>query len=92
MKGFSPRNLKYMKAFAEAWPDFSFVQGVLAQLPWGHLACRGTKRRSPAAIELLHGGVEVVLVDAEQAGARAQVDHFPDVGKMVLLGTVVVPG
>ncbi len=21
MKGFSPRNLKYMRAFAEAWPD-----------------------------------------------------------------------
>lgn len=36
MKGFSPRNLKYMRAFAEAWPDESFVQGVLAQLPWYH--------------------------------------------------------
>ena len=36
MKGFSPRNLKYMRAFAEAWPDAEFVQEVLAQLPWGH--------------------------------------------------------
>ena len=36
MKGFSPRNLKYMRAFAEAWPDAEFVQGVLAQLPWYH--------------------------------------------------------
>ena len=36
MKGFSPRNLKYMRAFAEAWPDLEFVQGVLAQLPWYH--------------------------------------------------------
>ncbi len=36
MKGFSPRNLKYMRAFAEAWPDATFVQGVLAQLPWYH--------------------------------------------------------
>lgn len=36
MKGFSPRNLKYMRAFAEAWPDESFVQAVLAQLPWYH--------------------------------------------------------
>ena len=34
MKGFSPRNLKYMRAFAEAWPDAAFVQEVLAQLPW----------------------------------------------------------
>src|SRR5690606_11177944 len=30
MKGFSPRNLKYMRAFAEAWPDPEFVQVVLA--------------------------------------------------------------
>lgn len=36
MKGFSPRNLKYMRAFAEAWPDQPFVQEVLAQLPWYH--------------------------------------------------------
>ena len=36
MKGFSPRNLKYMRAFADAWPDSEFVQGVLAQLPWYH--------------------------------------------------------
>jgi len=36
MKGFSPRNLKYMRAFADAWPDAEFVQAVLAQLPWYH--------------------------------------------------------
>lgn len=36
MKGFSPRNLKYMRAFAEAWPELEFVQAVLAQLPWYH--------------------------------------------------------
>lgn len=36
MKGFSPRNLKYMRAFAQAWPDFEFVQQLLHKLPWGH--------------------------------------------------------
>lgn len=36
MKGFSPRNLKYMRAFAEAWPDNEFVQQAVALLPWGH--------------------------------------------------------
>lgn len=36
MKGFSPRNLKYMRSFAEAWPKLEFVQEVLAQLPWYH--------------------------------------------------------
>ncbi len=38
MKGFSPRNLKYMRSFAEAWPDAEFVQQAVAQLPWGHNA------------------------------------------------------
>lgn len=33
MRGFSPRNLKYMRAFAEAWPDGTFVQQAAAQLP-----------------------------------------------------------
>ena len=36
MKGFSPRNLKYMRAFAEAWPDEEIVQQAVARLPWGH--------------------------------------------------------
>jgi predicted nuclease of restriction endonuclease-like (RecB) superfamily len=36
MTGLSARNLKYMRAFAEAYPDPEFVQQVVAQLPWGH--------------------------------------------------------
>lgn len=38
MKGFSTRNLKYMRKFAEEYPDIEFVQQVAAQLPWFHLA------------------------------------------------------
>ena len=34
MHGLSPRNLKYMRAFAAAWPDRQFVQRVIAQIPW----------------------------------------------------------
>jgi predicted nuclease of restriction endonuclease-like (RecB) superfamily len=34
MSGLSPRNLKYMRAFAAAWPDPSIVQRVVAQIPW----------------------------------------------------------
>lgn len=34
MQGLSPRNLKYMRAFAAAWPDRAIVQGALAQIPW----------------------------------------------------------
>lgn len=49
MKGLSERNLKYMRAFAEAYPDFlivqplaaqlgnsPFVQPPVAQIPWTH--------------------------------------------------------
>jgi predicted nuclease of restriction endonuclease-like (RecB) superfamily len=36
MKGFSARNLKYMRALAEAYPDEPFVQQLVAQIPWGH--------------------------------------------------------
>jgi predicted nuclease of restriction endonuclease-like (RecB) superfamily len=31
MNGFSPRNLKYMRAFASAWPDREIVQRTVAQ-------------------------------------------------------------
>ena len=34
MSGFSPRNIKYMRKFAQCWPDFGFVQQVVAQIPW----------------------------------------------------------
>jgi predicted nuclease of restriction endonuclease-like (RecB) superfamily len=36
MKGFSVRNLKYMRRFAKTWHDFAFVQQVAAQIPWFH--------------------------------------------------------
>lgn len=36
MHGLSARNLKYMRAFAAAWPDRSIVQGPLAQITWYH--------------------------------------------------------
>ena len=52
LKGLSVRNLKYMRAFAKAWPEFvqqpaaqihkvqaqevMIVQQLAAKLPWGH--------------------------------------------------------
>jgi predicted nuclease of restriction endonuclease-like (RecB) superfamily len=68
MKGFSPRNLKYMRAFAEAWPDEEFVQGVLAQLPWYHQLAlldklkSADERRWYAAKAIEHGWSRNVLV------------------------------
>ena len=34
MSGFSPRNIKYMRKFADSCPDFEIVQRVVAQIPW----------------------------------------------------------
>jgi predicted nuclease of restriction endonuclease-like (RecB) superfamily len=36
VKGFSARNLSYMKAFAEAWPSEGILQALSAKLPWSH--------------------------------------------------------
>ncbi len=34
--GFSSRNLKYMRKFADLYPDFQIVQQLAAQIPWWH--------------------------------------------------------
>jgi predicted nuclease of restriction endonuclease-like (RecB) superfamily len=49
MKGFSARNLKYMRGFAEAWPDEEFVQQAAAQIPWFHNVIILQKVKEPAA-------------------------------------------
>lgn len=36
LKGFSARNLKYMRMMAEEYIDEGFVQQVVAQIPWSH--------------------------------------------------------
>jgi predicted nuclease of restriction endonuclease-like (RecB) superfamily len=36
MQGFSRSNLKFLRASAEAWTDFSIGQQPVGQLPWGH--------------------------------------------------------
>jgi predicted nuclease of restriction endonuclease-like (RecB) superfamily len=35
-RGFSLRNLKYMRAFAHVWPEEPIVQQLAAQIPWFH--------------------------------------------------------
>ena len=87
MKGFSPRNLKYMRAFAESWPDPGFVQEVLAQLPWYHQLALFDKlpgpetRRWYAAKAIEHNwsrNVQVMQIESrllERQGAA--VTNFP---------------
>jgi predicted nuclease of restriction endonuclease-like (RecB) superfamily len=76
MKGFSPRNLKYMRAFAEAWPELEFVQAALAQLPWYHQIALLDKlkteedRRWYAAQAIEHNWSRNVLVIQIESGCK----------------------
>lgn len=74
MKGFSPRNLKYMRRFAEVWAEEEFVQQVAAQLPWFHncvlldkVAGRG-ERVWYARAAIQHGWSRAVLVHQIESG------------------------
>ena len=68
MTGLSARNLKYMRALAEAHPDREFVQQVVARLPWGHVIRLLEAVKDPAQREwyarqtIQHGWSRNVLV------------------------------
>jgi len=47
MEGLSTRNFKYMRSFAEAWPDDSILQQLAAQLPWTHNCILLDKVKAP---------------------------------------------
>ena len=74
MKGFSPRNLKYMRAFAGAWPEEAFVQAVLAQITWYHNLAILEKLASSedriwyAKAAIQHGWSRNVLVHQIESG------------------------
>ncbi|SAL32443.1 hypothetical protein AWB70_02139 [Caballeronia cordobensis] len=78
MRGFSPRNLKYMRALAQAWPDEAFVQQPAAQLPWFHLCTLLDKVKNPddrnwyADKALEHGWSRQVLVMQIETAASAR--------------------
>lgn len=48
MKGFSPRNIRYMRAFAEALSDGTILQQAAAKLPWFHLCLLMDKVKDPS--------------------------------------------
>lgn len=87
MKGFSPRNIKYMRAFAAAWPDREIVQQVVAQLTWGQNIALLEKLKTTderlwyAAKTLEHGWSRNILAIqiegcAQQRFGKAQ-NNFP---------------
>lgn len=75
-KGFSPRNLRYMKRFAEVWPEPAMLQAPLATLPWYHQIALLEKlddteaRLWYAAAAVEHGWSRDVLVHHIQTRLR----------------------
>ena len=51
MRGLSPRNLAYMRAFAAAFDGGQIVQQPVAQLPWGHVTVLLDKLDDPGERE-----------------------------------------
>jgi predicted nuclease of restriction endonuclease-like (RecB) superfamily len=74
MKGFSPSNLRYMRAFAGAWPEYPIRQQAVGELPWGHNVVLLAKlkdqqqRLAYAQATLEHGWSRSVLVHHIELG------------------------
>lgn len=83
MTGLSERNLGYMRALAETWPDLQFVQQVLVQLPWGHntLLLDGLETREQrewyACQVVQHGWTRDVLSQQIESGLLARQGGVP---------------
>lgn len=83
MKGFSRRNLLYMRRFSEEYPDFSIVQPVVAQISWSHNVrllekCSDKKERLWYAKKALeHGWSRNVMV------AQIETDLYGRSGKAI---------
>ncbi len=83
MKGFSPRNLTYMRAFAAAWVDESILQQPVAALPWGHITVLLNRlddqdlRDWYAAAAAAHGWSRNVLEHQIRTTAHARLQAAP---------------
>ena len=71
MRGFSSRNLKYMRAFAEAYPDEEFVQEVLARITWYHnISLLDERQRRDCGPEYLSISMAPTAINANLGAAR----------------------
>lgn len=92
MSGFSPRNLKYMRSFAAAWPEEAIVQEALAQITWYHNVTLVEKLKDAnerlwyAHAAVLHGWSRNVLVLQIESGL------FHRQGKAVTNFGATLPG
>jgi len=76
-RGFSSANLRYMRSFAEAWPDPAILQRVVGKLPWGqNIKLLGIKDAAArlwyAEAALAHGWSRPVLAAQIDTGARTR--------------------
>ena len=68
MKGLSPRNLLFMRAFADGYADETIVKQLVSLLPWGHVVRLAQAVKPPAEREwyaraaVEHGWSRNVLV------------------------------
>ena len=74
MKGFSYRNLLFMRVFAETYSDEPIVKQPVSQLPWGHVIQLIQKVKHPQEREwysravIEHGWSRAVLVHQIESG------------------------
>lgn len=74
MKGFSARNLEYMRYLAECYPDESIAKQLVSQIPWGHnvrlmyKVKNGTERLWYIQKTIEHGWSRNVLVMQIETG------------------------
>jgi hypothetical protein len=52
MKGLSETNLRHMRAFAQAWPEWEVCSQAVSKLPWEH------NRRVPCCLVWYESGTE----------------------------------
>jgi len=102
-QGFSPRNLKYMRSFAEVWTTEQFVQQAAAQIPWFHNCVLLDKVKDPSEREwylratIQHGWSRNVLVHQIESGlyrrqGRAQTNFDHQISRLItisLTGTFI---
>ena len=91
-KGFSRRNLHYMRQMAEAWPAPASVPQAVAQMPWGHLRVLLDKIEEPAARDwyvhqcVAGGWSRNVLLNQIKGQAHARAGAAPSNFELTLPG------
>jgi hypothetical protein len=75
MSGFSMRNLKYMRAFAEAFSDEAIVQQAAAQIPWFHTCTLLDRVKDPVARAVVT--LQIESRPHERSGKTRLVESLP---------------